>query len=48
MQTSCCIVHCCCHLPSNFGTYHIFPILHNRPDNFPKIVPFPGDLGPTQ
>ena len=39
--------HCCCHLPNNFDSRQIFPILHNRPgrahphSHSRKNCPFP-------
>jgi len=32
-------LHCCCHLPNNFDSHQIFPVLHNGMRHALKIAP---------
>jgi len=34
--------HCCCHLPNNFRSCHLFSILHNGSGDSPQIATFLG------
>jgi len=37
--------HRCRHLPNNFGSRQIFPLLHNGPPLFPETIPSHGGSG---